>query len=155
MRLNYCEAKICPATPCRLQGGEEIQLLLILYLGTRWGWVVSVTSRPRFPPGRGPSIPIVQEAGWASELVWTQKLEEKSFAPARDWTPVVQFVVRHYTDWATPALPKLLYCYKLINNPMVADAEGAGEEIPKLGVDHDPEPVRPTCRMYMELHGQF
>jgi hypothetical protein len=38
---------------------------------------------------------------------------------------------------------------------MVADAEGSGEEIPKLGVDHDPEPVPPTCRMYMELHGQF
>jgi hypothetical protein len=29
-------------------------------------------------------VPIVQEAGWASELVWTQRLEEKSFAPAGD-----------------------------------------------------------------------
>jgi hypothetical protein len=26
------------------QGGEELQLLLILDLGTRWGWVVSVTT---------------------------------------------------------------------------------------------------------------
>jgi hypothetical protein len=26
----------------------------------------------------------VQEAGWASEPVWTQRLEEKSFAPAGD-----------------------------------------------------------------------
>jgi hypothetical protein len=42
--------------------------------------VVSVTPRPRFTPGKGPQLPIVQEAGWASELVWTQKLEEKSFA---------------------------------------------------------------------------
>jgi hypothetical protein len=36
------------------------------------------------PPGRGPLVPIVQEAGWAPEPVWTQRLEEKSFAPAGD-----------------------------------------------------------------------
>jgi len=39
-----------------------------------------------------------QEAGWASELVWTQRLEEKSFAPAGDRIPVVQSVARHYID---------------------------------------------------------
>jgi hypothetical protein len=32
-------------------GGEEVQLLLILNLGTRWGWVVSITPQPRFTPG--------------------------------------------------------------------------------------------------------
>jgi hypothetical protein len=32
-------------------GGEEVWLLLILNLGTRWGWVVSITPRPRFTPG--------------------------------------------------------------------------------------------------------
>jgi hypothetical protein len=31
--------------------GEEVQLLLILNLGTKWGWVVSVTPWPRFTPG--------------------------------------------------------------------------------------------------------
>jgi hypothetical protein len=31
-------------------------------------------------------------------LVWTQRLEEKSFVFARDPTPVIQSVVRHYTD---------------------------------------------------------
>jgi hypothetical protein len=31
-------------------GGEEVQLLLILDLGTRWGRVVSFTPRPRFSP---------------------------------------------------------------------------------------------------------
>jgi hypothetical protein len=51
----------------------------------------------------GPSVTIVQEAGRFSELVWTQKLEEKSFPSARDRTPVVQSVVGHYADWATPA----------------------------------------------------
>jgi hypothetical protein len=41
------------------------------------------------------------EAGWTSELVWTQRLEEKSFAFAGDQTPVNQSVVRRYTDWAS------------------------------------------------------
>jgi hypothetical protein len=48
---------------------------------------------------------MVQEAGWAPEQVWTQSLEEKSFAPAGDRT---QSVARHYTGWATPA-PTDLY----------------------------------------------
>jgi hypothetical protein len=84
-------------------GGEEAQLLVILDLGTRWEWVFSVTLRPRFALWKEPPVPIVQEAGWASELVWTQRLEEKSFAPAGDRTPIVQSEVRHHTDWATPA----------------------------------------------------
>jgi hypothetical protein len=49
------------------------------------------------PPGKGPPVPIVQEAGWAPEPVWTQRLKEKSFAPSGDRTPVVQPIVRHYT----------------------------------------------------------
>jgi hypothetical protein len=84
-------------------GVEEVQLLLILSLGRRWGWVVSITPRPRFtPPGKERPVPIVQEAGWAPEPVWMQKLEEKSSsASAGDRTPIVKSVVRHYTDWAT------------------------------------------------------
>jgi hypothetical protein len=56
-------------------------------------------SRPgrALPPGKGPPVPIVQEAVWALEPVWTQRLEEKSFPPAGDLTPIVQPVVRHYT----------------------------------------------------------
>jgi hypothetical protein len=40
-------------------------------------------SRPgrSLPPGKGPLVPIGQEAGWAPELVWTQRLEEKSSLP--------------------------------------------------------------------------
>jgi hypothetical protein len=34
--------------------------------------------------GKNPLVPIVQEAVWASELVWTQRLEENSFASAGD-----------------------------------------------------------------------
>jgi hypothetical protein len=50
---------------------------------------------------KGPSVPIVQEAAWVPEPVWTQRLEEKFFTSAGDRTsivPVVQSVARHYTD---------------------------------------------------------
>jgi hypothetical protein len=89
--------------PWRRMGGEEVVLLLILNLGTRWGWVVSITPRHALLPGKWPRVPIGQEAGWAPEPVWTQGLEEKSSASVGDRTPFVQFVVRYYTDWATPA----------------------------------------------------
>jgi hypothetical protein len=56
--------------------------------------------RPRFTTLKGPSVPIVQEAGWTPEPVWTQMLEEKSFSLC--WgsnldLPVVQPVARHCT----------------------------------------------------------
>jgi hypothetical protein len=52
-------------------------------------------------PGKRPPVPTVQEAGWAPEPDWTQRLEEKSFRVC--WgsnfdRPVVQPIVRHYTD---------------------------------------------------------
>jgi hypothetical protein len=50
-----------------------------------------------FTPEKGSPVLIVQEAGWAPEPVWTQRIEEKSFAPAGERTPVVQPVVGHYT----------------------------------------------------------
>jgi hypothetical protein len=56
--------------------------------------------------GKGSPVPIVQEAGWAPEPVWTQRIEEKYFRLCRESNldcPVVQSVARHYTDWATPA----------------------------------------------------
>jgi hypothetical protein len=40
------------------------------------------------PPGKGSTVPIVQEAGWAPEPVWIQRLQEKSFVPAGDRTPI-------------------------------------------------------------------
>jgi hypothetical protein len=57
-----------------------------------------------YPRGKDPPpVPIVQEAGWAPEPVWTQGLEEKSSDPVGDRTPIVQPVVRHYTAWAAVA----------------------------------------------------
>jgi hypothetical protein len=60
-------------------------------------------SRPgrALPPGKGPPVPILQEAEWAPEPVWTQRLEERSSASVGDRTLAVQSVVRHYTDSAT------------------------------------------------------
>jgi hypothetical protein len=59
-------------------GRREVHLLLIHDLGHRWG--VWSASRPglALPPGEGPPVPIGREIGWASEPVWTQRLEEKS-----------------------------------------------------------------------------
>jgi hypothetical protein len=42
------------------------------------------------PPGKGPPVPIGQEAGWAPQPVWTQRLQEKFFAPAGDRTPIAR-----------------------------------------------------------------
>jgi hypothetical protein len=41
-------------------------------------------SRPgrTLAPGKAPRVTIGQGAGWAPEQVWTQRLEEKSFASA-------------------------------------------------------------------------
>jgi hypothetical protein len=45
-------------------------------------------SRPgrALPPGKEPSLPIAQEAGWGPEPVWTQILDEKFFASAENRT---------------------------------------------------------------------
>jgi hypothetical protein len=48
-RTQKC--KSCPAAPCRRQGGEEVQLLLFLDLGTRWGVSGQRHDRSRFSPG--------------------------------------------------------------------------------------------------------
>jgi hypothetical protein len=71
--------------------------------------------QPRFNPGERTPVPIWQEAGWVLEPVWTQRLEEKSFHLCWESNldhPVVQSVVRHYTDWATPAQLNLISTIK-------------------------------------------
>jgi hypothetical protein len=60
------------------------------------------------PPEKGPPVFIVQVAGWTSEPVWTQRIEEKSFAPAGDRT----FIARAsspYPDTTLTELPRLRF----------------------------------------------
>jgi hypothetical protein len=77
----------------------------------------TVRGQPHAPKRALPPVPIVQEAGWASEPVWTQRIHEKSFAPAGDRTRLSRLsVVLHYTDYVTyPSSHSLnlnLYWYK-------------------------------------------
>jgi hypothetical protein len=58
------------------------------------------------PPRKDRLVPIVQEVGWAPEPVWTQRLEEKSFAPARDRTSISRSS-SPYTDTILAELPRL------------------------------------------------
>jgi hypothetical protein len=70
-----------------------------------------------YPRGKDPPVPIVQEAGWAPEPVWTQRLQEKILCPCRGSNPdrpVVQPVVRHYTAWANRLI---LLIYIFLNTP--------------------------------------
>jgi hypothetical protein len=58
------------------------------------------------PPRKGPPVPLMQEAWWAPEPVWTQRLQDKYFRFCRGTNlgrPFFQPIARHYTDWATPA----------------------------------------------------
>jgi hypothetical protein len=56
------------------------------------------------PPRKVLPVPIEQEALWAPEPVWTQRLEEKSyFATAGDRT----FIARSPSSWSDTILTKL------------------------------------------------
>jgi hypothetical protein len=37
-----------------------------------------------YPPGKDPPVPTLQEAGWTPQPIWTQRLQEKSFASAQE-----------------------------------------------------------------------
>jgi hypothetical protein len=114
--LEYYKVKLSGYMPWRRLGGEKVWLLLILNLGTRSWWVVSIIPRPRFTPWDWTRRYPLYRAGWAPELVWTQRIEEKSSASVGDRTPVVQSVVTHYTDWATAAPVRTLYNNKNKNS---------------------------------------
>jgi hypothetical protein len=56
-----------------------------------------------YPRWKDPRYPLDRRLGGPQSRVWTQGLQEKSSAALGDRTPIVQPVVRHYTDWATAA----------------------------------------------------
>jgi hypothetical protein len=75
-------------TPWRRLGGEGYSSYSITTSALDWGeWSESRPGRA-LTPGKEPPVPIIQEAGWAPEPVWTQRLEEKSSVPAGDRTPI-------------------------------------------------------------------
>jgi hypothetical protein len=77
-------------TPWRRLGGEEYSSYSFTTSALDGGeWSASRPGRA-LSPGKGPPVPIVQEAGWAPEPVWTQRLEEKSSASAGDRTPIAR-----------------------------------------------------------------
>jgi hypothetical protein len=73
-------------TPWRRLGGEEYSSYPFTTSALDGGeWSASRPSRALLPE-KGPPVPIVQEAGWTK----TKRLEEKSFAPAGDRTPIAR-----------------------------------------------------------------
>jgi hypothetical protein len=89
-------------------------------------------SRPgrALAPGKVPPVPIVQEAGWTSEPVWTQKLQEKSFHLCRGSNldrPVVQSVARRYK------LCERLH--KFIDNKVIATQKLNSDHTHSLKID--------------------
>jgi hypothetical protein len=84
----------CPAArPEGTWGGGRYSSYSFLASAIDGGeWSASCLGRAPPPP-----VPIVQDAGWAPEPVWMQRLEEKSSASVGDRTPIVQSVFRHYT----------------------------------------------------------
>jgi hypothetical protein len=81
--------------------------------------VVSVTARPRFTSGKGPHLPTVQEAGWASRAgLDTEARGKNSFASVDDRIPAVQYVFRHYTE-----LHQLLKTLSIKQNLKLGDSE--------------------------------
>jgi hypothetical protein len=59
-------------------GGEDVQFTTSALDGGEGS--VLRPSRA-LPPGKGPPVPIGQEAGWAPELVWTQEVRGKILLP--------------------------------------------------------------------------
>jgi hypothetical protein len=93
------EYKAVPLPPCRRKGERGYSSYSFLTSALEGGGgVVSVTPRKRFTHAKVPPVPILKEAGWSPELVWTQRLEEISSARQRSNPSCVQPPVTHYTD---------------------------------------------------------
>jgi hypothetical protein len=78
--------------------GEEIWLLLIIDLGTGWSEWSSVTPLPRFTPGeRNPGTHCT--GGWVGLRAGLDTEAKRTIlCLCREYNPVVQSAVRHYTD---------------------------------------------------------
>jgi hypothetical protein len=114
-------AKAVPLHATKTLGGRGSTDPTQIDLCTNRGeWSASRPGRA-WAPGKGPPVPIVQEAGWSPESTLTQRLEEKSFRLCRGSnldSPVVQAVARHYSD-SYPAHFMLICGENLSQSPLV------------------------------------
>jgi hypothetical protein len=83
-----------PAKVLQSCSATDYLLLLILDLGTRWGWVVSVTPRLRFTPGKGPPVPIVDHCFREQKCILRRKLTDLAEIPTALYKNVIS--VRSY-----------------------------------------------------------
>jgi hypothetical protein len=74
-RLCKRKSKAVPLHAMEALGGEYSSYSFSTSVLGGGKWSASRPSRA-LPPGKGPPVTIVQEAGWAPEPVWTQRLEE-------------------------------------------------------------------------------
>jgi hypothetical protein len=92
------KAKAVPLHAMKAFGGEELYLLLILDLCTRWPWVVSFTPRPCFNPWERTESWVGPRYGLDTEVRGKILSPLPGIEPP---SPGLQPLARHYTDWAT------------------------------------------------------
>jgi hypothetical protein len=97
LRSNFFPTFSSFVLPKKVSEAYEITFLSVCLITVSALNPASVFTRERTP------VPIEQEAGWASDLVWTQEAKGRHLCFCRDQTPAVQSVVRHYNDWIMPA----------------------------------------------------
>jgi hypothetical protein len=117
MEWLYSKVKLSRYTPWRRLGGRRYSSYSFLSSALDGG--ERSASRPgrALPPGKGLPVPTLQEAGWAPEPVWTQRLEKESSAPVGDRTPVFQSVVKLSSNWTITA-PKWMYTSRSQSQPI-------------------------------------
>jgi hypothetical protein len=85
--FNYSlntKAKAVPLHATKAPGGEEYTSYSFSTSALNGGECSASRPGRTLAPGKGPPVSILQEAGWAPEPIWTQRLEEKFFASARN-----------------------------------------------------------------------
>jgi hypothetical protein len=94
------KVKVSLYTPWRRIGERMYSSYSFLTSVTRWGWVVSVTPRPRFTPGeRTPGIRWI--GGWVGPRAGLDTgARRKILCPCRG-SNLDHPIVRHHTAWAT------------------------------------------------------
>jgi hypothetical protein len=85
------KVKLSPDMPCIVQRGSRGIAPLILNLDTGWGWVVNATPLWLFP--------LVEGAGWASRLAWTDVGKRKDTLLLPEFEPGAS----RYIDYAVPS----------------------------------------------------